>query len=129
MLSGNDKNEDVPWDYEGRTWYVWANLLAETYGWDLEYVANLEIEDAVSLVQEVFVNRQLEKEWEWDLSEKSVSYNEKTKTAKHIPLQRPSWMRVRAKPPKKVKILKSMMPVGNIIDISGLTKNANIESE
>lgn len=111
----NDIKEKIGWNYKGRTWYAWAHTLSEAYGWSLEYIAELDIDDAIALIEEIAVKDQLEKEWEWALSEKSVSYDKQGKgTFKELP--RPSWMiDVTIHMPRKSPIKKSMIPVGNVI--------------
>lgn len=109
-----DEERDV-WDYNGRTWYSYSHKMATEYGWSLFDISELDVDDAFSLIQEILVSEQLNKEWEWSLSDKSVGYDENTKKPKFIELPRPDWMTPVPKPPKKVKIPKFMMPVGNII--------------
>ena len=107
----------VAWDYEGRTWYLWSHMVMSKYGWHLDYVANLDIDDALALIQEILIEEQTAKEWEWSLSEIAYPYNENSKSNKFVPLERPKWMRVEQKiePVKKVKILRKHMPIGNIV--------------
>jgi len=108
--------EEIPWSYEGRTWYLWSHLLAESYGWSLEYIAEMDIDDALALIQEIKTSDQLEKEWDWLLSDRAVSYNKQGK-AKSVDYPRPDWMTGRFAPlvPEKTKIKKSMLPVGNVL--------------
>jgi len=100
------------------SWYSWSSVLAVAYGWDLKYIAELDIDDAISLIQEVLYDEQLQKEWEWTLSEKSVSYDERGE-GKFNPLDRPQWMRERREEKvidvPKVKIRADMIPPGIII--------------
>jgi hypothetical protein len=98
------------------SWYMWATLFADKFGWDLEYIAELDIDDAISLIQEILYSEQIRKEWEWGLSEKSTSYDKKTGKGKFVPYKRPKWMETEKelKPARPVKILKSMLPVGVI---------------
>ena len=88
-----ETNEEIGWEYPGRTWYVWLHLLANEYGWNINYIEHLDIDDGIALLQEILVNDQLNKEWEWSRSEFAYSYNQNTKTSKFIPLERPEWMR------------------------------------
>ena len=81
------------WDYEGREFYHWSHLFAENYGWNIYDVANLRVEDAVKLLQEILVASQLQKEWEWMCSQNSVGYDAATKKSKAIELPRPDWMK------------------------------------
>ena len=103
----------IGWDYKERYWYVWAHSLAEAFGWSLEYIAELVIDDAIALIEEIYVQDQLNKEWEWSCSQ--IAYS--NKDGKFSPLPRPPWMEsgYKDEPLKTVKIPKDMMPVGNII--------------
>lgn len=110
-----ETNEKLGWDYPGRTWFVWLHLLANAYGWSVNYIEYLDIDNAIALLQEILVDDQLKKEWEWSRSEIAYQYNENTKTSKFIPLERPEWMKAIPKPAKKVKIPSSMIPVGIVM--------------
>jgi hypothetical protein len=109
------KATKFPWDYENRIWYVWANTLAVKYGWSLEYIAELPINDALGLMQEILTDDHLKREWSWNLSEITYSYNPDTKTSKHQEYPWPSWMLPEPQVIKTTKILKSLLPVGLII--------------
>lgn len=112
------KQEKKPWEYFGRSKYFWIHILGKSFGWTKEYILNLDIDDAVALLQEIEISEQLDREFRWDLSEIAYSYDTNTKTSKHNPLPRPDWMmespaqkylqRKHSKPPI------SMMPVGNV---------------
>jgi hypothetical protein len=110
-----EKYEKAEWDYEERTWYVWLHLFAKNYSWNSEYVANLEIEDGIALLQEILVDNQLQREWEWGLTEMAYPYNQMTKKSEFKPLNRPSWMQKKYTEPKKVKIPIHLIPMGNVI--------------
>ncbi len=107
--------KSIGWDYEERHWYVWVHNLARSFGWSLEYIAELYIDDAIALIEEIYVQDQLDKEWEWSHSE--IAYS--NKDGKFSPLPRPPWMESGYKNVKeeamKTKIPKGMMPVGKII--------------
>lgn len=103
------------WDYDNRAWYVYAHMLAKEYGWTLDYSANLDIDDALKMIQEIMLEGQLRKEWEWTCSQNSVGYDSSTKQSKIIELPRPTWMRPAPAQPKKVKILKAHLPMGMVI--------------
>lgn len=110
------KSQRDDWDYPGRLWFYYANLLAGAYGWTLDYIAELSIEDGLSLVQELMTSDQLKKEFEWGMSEIAYPYNSKTKKSRYSPLPRPYWMLPVAKEVKDVRIPKRLMPQGFIID-------------
>jgi hypothetical protein len=118
LLHGKTDNQSpISWDYEGRTWYTWSHLLASKYSWSLETIENLYFEDGIAYIQEILIDDQLEKEWQWSLSELSYSYNKATNKSEFKSLPRPSWMTrlTKMKEPEVVKMPVSMMPVGNVI--------------
>lgn len=117
------KEQDDPWDYIGREWAWWLNLFASNYGWNEAETAELDIDIAISLYQEIQVDEQMEREWTYGLSEMAYEYIPSTKKSKFRPLERPKWMlatkaNYKKKEPKKIKILASMMPVGNVVKLS-----------
>ncbi len=116
FLNTAGKIDTVSWDYEGRTWYAWSHILAEAYSWSLEYIEELEIDDAIAHLQEIATSEQMQKEWEWMLSEKSVSHDKQGK-AKFHDLDRPNWMGDKKPKPEldRTPIKKSMLPVGNVL--------------
>jgi len=119
FLSTAEKSEEVPWDYEGRTWYLWSHMLSKAYGWVLEYIAELEIDDAIAHLQEIATSNQMQKEWEWSLSSYSVSYDKRGKGTFHD-YRRPDWMKGVKRPDtpqlgSKIPIKKSMIPMGHIV--------------
>ena len=117
MLQASGEKEEMPWSYEGRSWYAWVNILAGEYNWTMEYVAELDIDDAIGLVQEINVEDQLNREWEWMLSEKSVSYDKQGK-GKFNELSRPDWMNgaiILSRESKDYPIKRSMLPVGMVL--------------
>ena len=115
--------ENVAWEYEGREWYWWANIFSSEYGWSMEYIAELDINDALGLLQEILIDKQMSKEWQWSLTELAYPYNSATKTSNFKPLDRPDWMQPEPqdleKDLPKVKIPKFMMPLGVIIRSNG----------
>jgi hypothetical protein len=117
FMSYPGDTKEVPWNYEGREWFGWATMIVQKTGWTLEYIAELEIEDGLALIQELLVSEQFEREWQWERSQWAYSYNERTKSSEHHELPRPAWMikGLRKEGPKKIKIRKSMMPVGNVV--------------
>ena len=117
ILKAKIEEVSVSWDYEGRTFYIWAHMIAEKYGWDIEYIADLDIDDAVAFAQEIAIEEQLNREWEWSLSENSIKWDRKGR-GKFQPLDRPDWMSIpygREKELESTKILKSMLPMGIIV--------------
>ncbi len=115
-LPTDEKFTKPVWDYPNRNWYFYANLIAHTYGWTLKEIANLSIFEGMACVQEILLNDQMEREFQWGMSEASVSYDEKTKTSKPNPLPRPYWMK-QAKPDEpppipRFKIPARLMPMG-----------------
>jgi len=115
LLQSKIKSKYASWDYDGRSWYSCLHLLASEYGWNSEYIADLDVDDAIALTQEILADEQLRKEWEWALSEKSVRWSKQGKGT-FVPLERPDWMRsIKEINLPVAKIPKSILPVGNVI--------------
>jgi hypothetical protein len=114
-LPSNEASKEESWDYPTRTWHLYSHLLAKSYGWPLEYISCLQVEEALAKIQEIIVDDQLDREFIYGLSEVAYHYDKNSKTSKFVPLPRPHWMRPRMQPVKKMIIPKSMMPVGNVI--------------
>lgn len=116
LFKYNETQKDEPWDYPGRSWYVWWHKFSKEFGWTADTVAELDVDDAFRLLQEVLLGDQLEREWQWGLSEKSSGWDESAKKSKFIELPRPNWMTKTAKEqPKVIKIPASLLPVGNVV--------------
>lgn len=116
----NGDKSKLPWEYKERSWYFWFNLFANKYGWTEDIISNLDIDSAIGLYQEVEIDGQLHREWEWGLSEIAYPYNKGTKKQEYKPLARPNWMKpLVPKHLPKVRIRKDMLPMGNIIDLDG----------
>ena len=89
-------------------------MLAKSYGWDKKKIDNLDVDVALALIQEIITDEQLDREFLWAMSDKSYSYDYKTKSGKPNPLERPYFMKEEVKPPPKMQIPKAMMPQGNV---------------
>lgn len=113
LFGEESKNEKMPWEYTGRSWYFWLHLFASNYGWSEEHIGELDIDTAIGLYQEILLGDQLDREWHYGLSEVAYQYNSGTKKNEYKPLDRPTWMLPMA--PKQlpvVKIRKDLMPIG-----------------
>lgn len=108
------KSKRDAWDYTGRIWYLYAHMVAGAYGWTLEKISQLKVEDALAIIQEILTDEQLQREWEWGMSERAYSYDARSKVSKFNELPRPYWMKPKIGAIKKTKILKSMLPIGNV---------------
>lgn len=117
-----ESKEKLPWEYDGRAWYFWLNLFSKNYDWTIEYISNLDIDDAIGLYQELEIDRQLEREWQWGLSELAYSYDKTSKSSRFNPLPRPTWMLPIAPRPKTIRIPKDMLPIGIIDNQDELSK-------
>lgn len=111
------ERDDPPWHYEGRDPIVWIHLLARSYGWSYEKILALDVEELLCFVQEVLVEEHTSREWQSSLS--TTSFN---KDGKYVPLKRPAWM-VSTQKPKKVRVLKAMLPKGNVVNLEALYAN------
>lgn len=113
-----EKIKDDPWTYEGRTWHLYAHLLAQAYGWTLKEISQLHVSEALSMIQEIMVDKQLEKEFQYGLSEIAYPYNKSTKKSVFKPLDRPYWMRPELNAKRDIPrflIPKEYLPEGAVI--------------
>lgn len=127
MMSSPSKKKEEAWHYDGRAWYMYSHIIAQKYGWDLERIENLDVDDALAYIQEILTDEQLDREFLWSMSEKSYIYNYQTKSGKPNPLERPYWMLEKVSMPKKVMMPKSMLPAG--VDYSAVGEYAPKELE
>jgi hypothetical protein len=126
--TGTTKKEDEPWDYEGRQWHLYSHILAKTYGWTLDYISQLQVHEAIAKIQEILTDEQLEHEFYYGLSEIAYPYDSSTKKSSFKPLDRPSWMRPKAKEIPRFKIPKSIMPMGVVV-VDGVLPNEYLPKE
>ena len=112
LKPSKEKKDKEPWDYDGRSWFMYAHIIARNYGWTMEYIANMNIDHAFAIIQEIITDEQLDREFMWSMSDKSYIYDVKTKSGKPNPLNRPYWMKEKVAPPKKISIPASMLPMG-----------------
>jgi hypothetical protein len=126
---GEKEKEKKPWEYKERSWYAWAHIFISNYGWSIEYVAELEIEDAVALLQEIELDEQFKHEFTWQLSEIAYPYNNATRKSEFKPLPRPDWMLPHNKEIKKVMIPRSMLPMGVVENLSGMFADSVVKND
>lgn len=117
----NNKQDKAEWDYQGRTWHLYSHLLSKAYGWSLEYISNLPVRDALSKIQEIYTEEQLEREFIWSTSENAYSYNKGTKKSDFRPLPKPYWMKPKPKKLPTMKMHKKLLPMGRVINLSGIS--------
>jgi len=125
------KDEKPPsWEYPGRVLATWINSFAEKYHWSLEEILNLNVDTAVYLFQEQAVSEQLQKEWQYSLTELAYPYDKNTQKSSFQPLKRPYWMQEEISAQLPITTLrKDMLPFGVVIDLSGMgVMNGNAES-
>jgi hypothetical protein len=124
------QQEQDRWDYKTRYVAQWIDAFARAYHWSLEQIINLEVNVATYLFQEIRVNEQFEKEWQYSLSELAYQDKDGSGTRRFVPLKRPYWMNEHIDGViKKVKIRKDMLPSGHIIDLSGMGVMSNNAEE
>lgn len=120
FMSEKKKEKDEPWDYDNREWHLYIHMLAKEYGWTIEYISNLKVEDALSKIQEILIGEQLEREFLWTMSDRSSYWDDRTKTAKTNPLPRPDWMNRHIELENEVRkslVPASMMPAGQGLSV------------
>jgi hypothetical protein len=120
---GSKPGEELPpWNYKGRDLYVWIHTIALAYGWSREEILGLVPEEAVIYIQEIMIDNQFNREWEYSLSGQGMIYNKTTRKSHFRPLTRPRWM-VKTEP-TMVKMPRSLLPVGNVVYGKGFEPKA-----
>lgn len=111
-----------PWEYAERSYYLWLHILCSTYNWNTEYVDNLDVDTALALIQEIMIDEQLEKEWQWGMFEGAYDYDKGSGKSRLKQLPRPSWMKRATKQvaeelekPKQIAIPVKFAPMGLIL--------------
>ncbi len=123
MVGGGTSEKRPPYDYDGRYWAWWIHKLASRYGWSRDQIFDLWPEEAGAYLQEILVSEIDEAENQRALSEVSYKYDKQTRKSHFIPMPKPAWMiseQAAGKEPKKVKIPRGLLPLGNVIDIGGM---------
>jgi hypothetical protein len=110
----DDKHKEEAWNYPERIWYLYAHMIAKAYGWDLERISYLRVNDALAMIQEILTDEQLDREFYYGLSEVAYSYDKRSKKSKYNPMPRPHWMRPKIQPVPRFPIPAYMLPVGNV---------------
>lgn len=128
ILRPSKESKTSDWEYKGRSWNYFSHLLADAYGWTLEYIADLDINEALGHIQEVLTEDYLDREFQHSLSEVAYIYNKSTKKSEYKPLPLPYWMRPASKPIKRFRIRRDMLPVGYVIDSSGMADQVGLGS-
>lgn len=106
-------SEKPPYDYAGRRWAIWIHRIAQAYGWSRDDILNLWPEEAAVYMQEIAVSDYFDKEERRALHEISYRLDKGSNTRHFVPWPKPAWM---VDPePKKVRIKRSALPVGNVI--------------
>lgn len=109
------KEQEASWNYDGRMWHVYSHMLAKAYGWDLEYISQLQPDEAMAKIQEILTDEQLDREFYYGLSEIAYPYNPQSKKSIFKPLERPHWMHPKMQPIPRFQIPKAMLPAGTVI--------------
>lgn len=110
----DEKHKDEPWEYQNRIWHLYSHMLAKAYGWDLGIIAKLNVVTALAMIQEIITDEQLDREFQYGLSEMAYSYDKRTEKSRYNPMPRPHWMRAKIKPIERFLIPAYMLPVGNV---------------
>jgi hypothetical protein len=114
----------VPWDYPERGRILWIHQLASAYGWTADEIFNLWPEDALGLLQEVLADRQLDREFQHNLSDLSYDWDTHGH-GKLRPLERPAWMQLPLHGKEiKTRMLKRLLPIGVVVTDAGNTEQA-----
>jgi len=117
--SDGTQEKEVAYSYTDRQWATWVSLLADTYGWAAKDIYQMYPEEVACYIQEAIVTSYKEVELRRSLSKMSYKYDEGRKVFKFIQTPLPFWMVDGLMSGEKtVRVMKSMMPMGNVIDLS-----------
>lgn len=106
-------------DYPDRGFALWVHKLATRYGWSRHYIMEqLYPEELMCYLQEIMVSDYHEREQQRVLSEMAYVYDKGSKTLRYRPLPMPDWMAGRSGERKTVRIHRSFLPMGEVIDLS-----------
>jgi len=111
------KSQSDAWDYDGRLWFFYSQIIARTFGWSVKEIASLPVDDALAYVQEILTDDQLDREFLWSTSELAYKQDSITKQTIPIKLSRPYWMlpEFGVKEKKLIKIPVNLLPMGLVI--------------
>jgi hypothetical protein len=121
-VKSKKQNKPDSWEYAGRNKVLWVNLLCRQYGWTVDYVRSLDVDIVFQLAQEILVDKQIEREFLWSMSEIAYPYNKSTKKSEFKELPRPEFMWQQATEPKRFKIPTKLMPMGLVNDVGGMSE-------
>lgn len=122
MRNPSPPDEPEIYDYPGRVWATIVAKLASSFGWSESEILNLYPEQAGVYYQEALLLEWQEREFLYNLSEKSHQYDSTTKKSHYVPFPgRPSWT-VDTRLPKPVRVRVEMLPFG-VVDLAGNEKN------
>lgn len=116
----DDMGEPPPYDYKWRHLARWVHTLSTRYGWTRDYIFTLSPEEVFCYLQEIYISEYTEGENARALSELSYRYDEGSKTSNFVPSPKPDWMMPPPIEQEPQKVLKSMLPVGAVVDLSGM---------
>lgn len=120
---GGAVDKEPPYTYPSRAWALWVHKLASRYGWSRDEIFSLWPEEAAVYIQEIILAEYDEADERRALSELAYKYDKTTNKSRFIPLPRPAWMVEKKEKPKTIRVRKDMLPIGNIIKLSDLTKD------
>lgn len=123
-------DEPELYDYEGRFYAQWIDMLAAEYGWSEEAILGMNFNRSAFYMQEILIRQFHKREWEYRLSELAYQYDPHSKKSKYVALDKPLWMTKgadKATAPKTT-IHPSMLPYG-VENISGYERQAREEYE
>lgn len=114
-----EKDKKKRYDYDGRFFAQWIDMLASVYGWSEKEILEMNINRITYYLQEIMINKFHDKEWNYRLTDLAYHYDSNTKKSTYKPLTAPYWMNdaIDGKT-KKTKIPINLLPYG-VQNISG----------
>ena len=123
-LGDGQENAILSYDYIGRVWVNWIHKIAKNYNWSKAEILDLIPEEVLCYIQEIILDEYTQLEVVRANSQVAYTYDEGSKKYKYIPTPKPNWMLPQTGTSDKViRVAKSAMPVGNIVDLNNFRPN------
>lgn len=125
FMRSKPRKDEYQYEYDNRALANWVSILAHHYGWTTKHILDhLTPEEVACYMQEALLQDHEDKEFMYKLSDAAYTTVGKGSSArtKYVPFPRPPWM---AKEPPKIRIPKSWIPQGNVIEASDIGRAAD----
>lgn len=113
-------------DYPNRAFAVWIHQLASHYHWSRDDIFNLYPDELMCYIQEIMIEDWRRQEWEWEMAGFGWTHDTEGQSHRNR-FPAPAWAEEPTIIPK-VKLRRSMLPLGVVEDLGGVGVNLNDEN-